>query len=144
MLKRQNKRNERGTSMNEIDGLTKRVESIEETLVSVRENMVKHDILTEQCVKSYERLSETLDRVTATMVDITQSLKTSQRDIDETKEEVKETKEEIREIKERVDEVDSKSKLDVLEWLKSNWITLAALVGGGSLAVDKVIDIFGR
>lgn len=129
------------------------IKALRSDVVDIKENLAKNNVLTEQCIKSSEKLSDTMDVFKETMCEITSSLKDSNRVTSDLarKMESFETKlndtndkmdERFNELRGEVELVDGKSKIDVLEWLKENWIKLAILVGGGSLAVDKLHNFF--
>lgn len=146
--------------MNEYDAISQRIETSESdirclrsSMTDIKENLAKNNVLTEQCVRSNEKLSETMDIFKDTMCEITSSLKDSNRVTSDLAKKMEsfETKlndtndkmdEKFNELRGEVELVDGKSKVDVLEWLKTNWIKLAILLGGGSLAVDKLHNLF--
>ena len=139
--------------MGEYEALSARIDEmnvdIRETrkdLSTIKENMAKYNVLTEQCVKSYDKLNDTMDVFKDTMQEVTRSLKDSNEKMESFEERLNDTNQKMDEnfasLRGEVELVDEKSKVDVLAWLKDNWLKLAILVGGGSLAVDKINDIF--
>ena len=139
--------------MGEYEALSARIDEmnidIRETrkdLSTIKENMAKYNVLTEQCINSYDKLNNTMDVFKDTMQEVTRSLKDSNEKMESFEERLNDTNQKMDEnfasLRGEVELVDEKSKVDVLAWLKDNWLKLAILVGGGSLAVDKISDIF--
>lgn len=139
--------------MGEYEALSARIDEmnidIRETrkdLSTIKENMAKYNVLTEQCINSYDKLNNTMDVFKDTMQEVTRSLKDSNEKMESFEERLNDTNQKMDEnfasLRGEVELVDEKSKVDVLAWLRDNWLKLAILVGGGSLAVDKISDIF--
>jgi chromosome segregation ATPase len=139
--------------MGEYEALSARIDEmnidIRETrkdLSTIKENMAKYNVLTEQCINSYDKLNNTMDVFKDTMQEVTRSLKDSNEKMESFEERLNDTNQKMDEnfasLRGEVELVDEKSKVDVLAWLKDNWLKLAILVGGGSLAVDKISGIF--
>ena len=139
--------------MGEYEALSARIDEmnldIRETrkdLSTIKENMAKYNVLTEQCISSYDKLNNTMDVFKDTMQEVTRSLKDSNEKMESFEERLNDTNQKMDEnfasLRGEVELVDEKSKVDVLAWLKDNWLKLAILVGGGSLAVDKINNIF--
>ena len=139
--------------MGEYEALSARIDEmnldIRETrkdLSTIKENMAKYNVLTEQCISSYDKLNNTMDVFKDTMQEVTRSLKDSNEKMESFEERLNDTNQKMDEnfasLRGEVELVDEKSKVDVLAWLKDNWLKLAILVGGGSLAVDKISGIF--
>lgn len=139
--------------MGEYEALSARIDEmnldIRETrkdLSTIKENMAKYNVLTEQCVNSYDKLNDTMDVFKDTMQEVTRSLKDSNEKMESFEERLNDTNQKMDEnfasLRGEVELVDEKSKVDVLAWLRDNWLKLAILVGGGSLAVDKISGIF--
>lgn len=146
-------------TMNEYEALSKRIDSTEseirllrESMTGIKENMAKNNVLTEQCIKSSEKLTDTMDVVKNAMTEIANSLQNTTMVTSDLAKKMEsfETKlndtndkmdEKFSELRGEVELVDGKSKVDVLEKLRENWIPIALLIGGiggGSLAVDKL------
>ena len=111
--------------------------------------MAKYNVLTEQCINSYDKLNNTMDVFKDTMQEVTRSLKDSNEKMESFEERLNDTNQKMDEnfasLRGEVELVDEKSKVDVLAWLKDNWLNIvkwAILVSGGSLAVDKISGIF--
>ena len=139
--------------MGEYEALSARMDEmnldIRETrkdLSTIKENMAKYNVLTEQCINSYDKLNNTMDVFKDTMQEVTRSLKDSNEKMESFEERLNDTNQKMDEnfasLRGEVELVDEKSKVDVLAWLKDNWLKLAILVGSGSLAVDKISGIF--
>ena len=139
--------------MGEYEALSARIDEmnldIRETrkdLSTIKENMAKYNVLTEQCISSYDKLNNTMDVFKDTMQEVTRSLKDSNEKMESFEERLNDTNQKMDEnfasLRGEVELVDEKSKVDVLAWLKDNWLKLAILVGSGSLAVDKISGIF--
>jgi len=139
--------------MGEYEALSARIDEINvdiretrKDLSTIKENMAKYNVLTEQCINSYDKLNNTMDVFKDTMQEVTRSLKDSNEKMESFEERLNDTNQKMDEnfasLRGEVELVDEKSKVDVLAWLKDNWLKLAILVGGGSLAVDKISGIF--
>lgn len=139
--------------MGEYEALSTRIDEINvdiretrKDLSTIKENMAKYNVLTEQCINSYDKLNNTMDVFKDTMQEVTRSLKDSNEKMESFEERLNDTNQKMDEnfasLRGEVELVDEKSKVDVLAWLKDNWLKLAILVGGGSLAVDKISGIF--
>ena len=138
--------------MGEYEALSARIDEmnidIRETrkdLSTIKENMAKYNVLTEQCINSYDKLNNTMDVFKDTMQEVTRSLKDSNEKMESFEERLNDTNQKMDEnfasLRGEVELVDEKSKVDVLAWLRDNWLNLAKwaiLVSGGSLAVDKL------
>lgn len=139
--------------MGEYEALSARIDEINvdiretrKDLSTIKENMAKYNVLTEQCINSYDKLNNTMDVFKDTMQEVTRSLKDSNEKMESFEERLNDTNQKMDEnfasLRGEVELVDEKSKVDVLAWLRDNWLKLAILVGGGSLAVDKISGIF--
>ncbi len=134
--------------MNEYETLSKRVDSVEqdvrdirELTTDLRENSAKSTVILEQCSKTNEKLCTTMEHVTESMSEMTQSLKDSNKRLESFEEKLNDTNtkmdEKFKELREDVELVDGKGKIDVLEWIKNNWIVVVV----GLLAVAQATGL---
>lgn len=145
--------------MNEYEALSQRIDAIESVQIhelrnsvsEIKETQARTNVLVEQCIKSNERLADTMATVSETMINLTHGLQDSNRVTTDLAKKMESFEDKLNDTNAKMDEkfsslrgevelVDGKSKVDVLELLKNNWKPIVALIlgaGGGSLAVDK-------
>lgn len=145
--------------MEDYEDLKKRVDHLQydeikplrEELNDMKIALNSNNILTEQTMESNKKLSDTMDAFKDTMVEIAQSVKDSNRVTGQLADTVNElnikissvesnTKKSLDEFGETLDKLDEKSKVDILEWVKSKWFEL--LISGGAIAyfISQLMD----
>lgn len=126
------------------------IKEIKDDVVDIKLNLNENNILTEQSIKSNEKLSNAIDVMKDTMIEITQNIKDSNRISSELTETVMNLNEKVNgievSVKTRIDEVDSKidyldnkSKFDILTWLKNNWVSALLAIGAVSYIISQLI-----
>lgn len=145
--------------MEDYEDLKKRVDHLQydeikplrEELNDMKIALNSNNILTEQTMESNKKLSDTMDAFKDTMIEIAQSVKDSNRVTGQLADTVNElnvkissvesnTKKSLDEFGETLDKLDEKSKVDILEWVKSKWFEL--LISGGAIAyfISQLMD----
>ena len=119
---------------NDFDDLRNRVNHLEyEELKEVRrdvqtikEDMVKNNVLLQQSIASSEKLNATLDTVQTTMVQLTESMKHNTDTTNSLSKKVSNLEEKIDTVD---DKVNKRTNIDVSEWLQKNWFNLVIIIG---------------
>lgn len=132
----------------ELEDLKQKVKKIEYTEIKEIKDDIQHikidlntnNILTQQCTESNKRLSNTLDSLKLTMIEVSQSMKDSNkvtselalnvRDLNSKLNDVEKTMDtKFNEVNGRMDTIDGKSKIDFVDMLKTNWISIIMGIG---------------
>lgn len=144
--------------MEDVHELKKKVDHLEyeelkplkEQMNEIKISLSNNDLLTKQVMESNTKLNNTMDILKDTMVEIGQSVKDSNRVTEQLTSTVKQlgdkitkvetsTKESIDSFSLKLDEIDDKSKIDLLVWLKNNWLGLFGIGGIIYTIVEKFI-----
>lgn len=140
--------------MNEYEALSQRIDTLESvqihelrnSVTDIKENLARNNVLVEQCVKSNEKLADTMSMVSETMTTITHSLQDLNKEIESFDGKLNETNVKMDEkfisLREEVELVDEKSKVDVLVWLRDNWKTVAVILASGGTVAAKQFGLF--
>ena len=140
--------------MEELDELKKKVNHLEydeiktlkDDITQIKIDLNTNNLLTQQSIKSNEKLSTTLESVQTAMSEITESLKDSNKISTELTQTVSNlnnkvdvlsdnTSERLQEFDNKITAIDNKSKIDITELEKDKFSDNAKkyLVGGGSV-----------
>ena len=140
--------------MEELDELKKKVNHLEydeiktlkDDITQIKIDLNTNNLLTQQSIKSNEKLSTTLESVQTAMFEITESLKDSNKISTELTQTVSNlnnkvdvvsdnTNERLQEFNNKIVAIDNKSKIDITELEKDKFSDNAKkyLVGGGSV-----------
>ncbi len=140
--------------MEELDELKKKVNHLEydeiktlkDDITQIKIDLNTNNLLTQQSIKSNEKLSTTLESVQTAMFEITESLKDSNKISTELTQTVSNlnnkvdvlsdnTSERLQEFDNKITAIDNKSKIDIAELEKDKFSDNAKkyLVGGGSV-----------
>lgn len=140
--------------MEELDELKKKVNHLEydeiktlkDDITQIKIDLNTNNLLTQQSIKSNEKLSTTLESVQTAMFEITESLKDSNKISTELAQTVSNlnnkvdvlsdnTSERLQEFDNKIAAIDNKSKIDITELEKDKFSDNAKkyLVGGGSV-----------
>lgn len=140
--------------MEELDELKKKINHLEydeiktlkDDITQIKIDLNTNNLLTQQSIKSNEKLSTTLESVQTAMFEITESLKDSNRISTELTQTVTNlnnkvdvlsdnTNERLQEFNNKIAAIDNKSKIDITELEKDKFSDNAKkyLVGGGSV-----------
>ena len=125
------------------------IKEIKEDIQRIKIDLNTNNILTKQCTESNEHLSQALDSLKSTMIEVAQSVKDSNKvtselalnvlDLNDKFNNVENTMDrKFDEVNIRMDAIDDKSKFDIVEWLKSNWISLLLGVGAIVYALSQI------
>lgn len=125
----------------ELEELKKKVEHLEYTdLKEIREDINELKMSAQRTIDGYERLTQTMDNFQETMVAIADSVRESNvingqitKTIEELNHKIgsveKNTTETLKTFGEKIDAIDDKGKIDVVLWLKQNFITIIGIGG---------------
>lgn len=140
--------------MEELDELKKKINHLEydeiktlkDDITQIKIDLNTNNLLTQQSIKSNEKLSTTLESVRTAMFEITESLKDSNKISTELTQTVSNlnnkvdvlsdnTNEKLQEFNNKIVAIDNKSKIDIMELEKDKFSDNAKkyLVGGGSV-----------
>lgn len=140
--------------MEELDELKKKINHLEydeiktlkDDITQIKIDLNTNNLLTQQSIKSNEKLSTTLESVQTAMFEITESLKDSNKISTELTQTVTNlnnkvdvlsdrTNERLQEFNNKIVAIDNKSKIDITELEKDKFSDNAKkyLVGGGSV-----------
>lgn len=140
--------------MEELDELKKKINHLEydeiktlkDDITQIKIDLNTNNLLTQQSIKSNEKLSTTLESVQTAMFEITESLKDSNKISTELTQTVSNlnnkvdvlsdnTSERLQEFDNKITAIDNKSKIDITELEKDKFSDNAKkyLVGGGSV-----------
>lgn len=140
--------------MEELDELKKKINHLEydeiktlkDDITQIKIDLNTNNLLTQQSIKSNEKLSTTLESVQTAMFEITESLKDSNKISTELTQSVSNlnnkvdvlsdnTNERLQEFNNKIAAIDNKSKIDIMELEKDKFSDNAKkyLVGGGSV-----------
>lgn len=141
----------------ELEDLKSKVDKIEYTEIkeikqdiqSIKIDLNTNNILTKQCTESNEHLSQALDSLKTTMIEVAQSVKDSNkvtselalnvRDLNDKFNNVENTMDRrFDEVNTRMNTIDNKSKIDIINWLNSNWIGIVMGAGAIIYALSQI------
>ena len=119
--------------MEEISDLKKRIDhvqfgdvkALQEKVTNIELELAKNSILTESNTKAMEKMSDTMDKVSNTMIQLSSGIEQSNRVSGELSKKVDN-------LENKFDTLEDKSKFDILQFLKQNWIGI--VVGCGVIA----------
>jgi chromosome segregation ATPase len=145
-------------SIDELEDLRKRVDNLQykeiqplkDDIAQIRVNLAEDNLLTKQCTESNKKMSDTLDSLKDTMINIAQSVKDSNQISSELAQTVKNLNDKVQGVEQKMDDkfddvykrvnnVDEKAKIDIVEWMKSNWFPMILGIGALVYAVSKFI-----
>lgn len=144
--------------MEELQELKKKVEHLEydeikvikEDVNDIKITLNTNNLLTKQLAESNDKLGTTMETFKNTMVDIVQSVKDANKvssQLADTVEQLNKkistieqnTNNSLKEFGDKLEEIDDKSKIDLLLWLRNNWIGIVGIGGIIYTIVSKVI-----
>ena len=116
--------------MEEISDLKKKVEHLEydeiknikEDVQNIKIDLATNNLLTKQSIETTNKLSETMDRVSDTMIKLSSGIEQSNRVSSELSNKVSG-------LEDRFDTLEEKTKFDILQCLKQNWIVIVTTCG---------------
>lgn len=111
----------------------KEIKSLKEEVTDIRIELSNNSLLTQQAIETSRKLSDTMENVREAMIKISESIATTNKistdlahNMDDLANKVNKLDEKV---EDRIDGVENKSKIDVVEWLKGNFITIIMAVG---------------
>jgi len=136
---------------NRVDNLQyKEIQPLKDDIAQIRVNLAEDNLLTKQCIESNKKMSDTLDSLKDTMINIAQSVKDSNQISSELAQTVKNLNDKVQGVEQKMDDkfddvykrvnnVDEKAKIDIVEWMKSNWFPMILGIGALVYAISKFI-----
>lgn len=136
---------------NRVDNLQyKEIQPLKDDIAQIRVNLAEDNLLTKQCTESNKKMSDTLDSLKDTMINIAQSVKDSNQISSELAQTVKNLNDKVQGVEQKMDDkfddvykrvnnVDEKAKIDIVEWMKSNWFPMILGIGALVYAISKFI-----
>lgn len=123
--------------MEEINDLKKKINHLEyEEIKGLKEDISKitldlntNNILTQQSVEVTKKLDETMNSVKDAMIDISTKLGETERTNQELKTNVQHLNSKFERLETKVEENEDSKKIDVVVWLKKNFISVIMSVG---------------
>lgn len=123
--------------MEAVEDLKKKVEHLEyEEIKEIKDKIGKieidlntNNILTKQSIETTNKLSETMNCVRETMIEMSQSIKQGNEVSKILTESVGELGKKVSRLDDKVNDMDEKSKVDILQFLQKNWLTIVAVIG---------------
>lgn len=136
---------------NRVDNLQyKEIQPLKDDIAQIRVNLAEDNLLTKQCTESNKKMSDTLNSLKDTMINIAQSVKDSNQISSELAQTVKNLNDKVQGVEQKMDDkfddvykrvnnVDEKAKIDIVEWMKSNWFPMILGIGALVYAISKFI-----
>ena len=122
-----------------LDSFEKKIDSLEYKDIKeirgevqcIKVDLAKNNLLTEQNTQAMNEMSRTMGSVRETMIQITGAIDSVSSANKELAINIKQQNDKIDEIKMRQDEIEDKSKFDILDFVRNNFV--AMVVGAGLL-----------
>lgn len=122
-----------------LDSFEKKIDSLEYKDIKeirgevqcIKVDLAKNNLLTEQNTQAMNEMSKTMGSVRETMIQITGAIDSVSSANKELAINIKQQNEKIDEIKMRQDEIEDKSKFDIMDFIRNNFV--AIVVGTGLL-----------
>lgn len=121
--------------MEVVEELKEKVRYIEhEELKDIRDkigkieiNLNTNNILTEQSIKTTNKLTDTMDCVKETMIELAQSVKQGTEVSRDLTKNVSELGKQVSKLDDKVNTLDNKSKFDIMPFLTSKWVVIVGV-----------------
>lgn len=111
----------------------KEIKAIKEDITQIRIDLSNNSLLTQQAIDSSKKLSDTMDNVKEAMIRISESITNTNKISTDLANSVDDLSNKVNKLDEKVDDrinnIENKSKFDILEWIKNNFITIIMAVG---------------
>ena len=122
-----------------LDSFEKKIDSLEYKDIKeirgevqcIKVDLAKNNLLTEQNTQAMNEMSRTMGSVRETMIQITGAIDSVSSANKELAINIKQQNDKIDEIKMRQDEIEDKSKFDILDFVRNNFVSM--VVGAGLL-----------
>lgn len=98
------------------------IKNIKEDISNIKIDLATNNLLTKQSIETTTRLSETMDRVSDTMIKLSSGIEQSNRVS-------RELSNKVSGLEDRFDTLEEKTKFDILQFLKQNWIVIVSTCG---------------
>ena len=127
-----------GTSWGEVEDLKKKVYHLEyDELKEVKGNieqlkvdMATNNMLTKQSIDTTQKLVDTLDAMKTTMLDLSYTIESNNKTTNELANKVEG-------LENKFGEFSDKTKFDILQYIKDNWMSIAMFAGFITYVVAK-------
>lgn len=111
----------------------KEIKAIKEDITQIRIDLSNNSLLTQQAIDSSKKLSDTMDNVKEAMIRISESITNTNRISTDLADSVDDLADKVNRLDEKVDDrinnIENKAKFDIIDWLKSNFVTIIMAVG---------------
>ena len=111
----------------------KEIKSLKEEITDIKIELSNNSLLTQQAIDTSRKLSDTMENVKEAMIKISDSITTTNKISNDLASNVDDLANKVNRLDEKVenrlDDIESKSKFDILEWLKNNFVTIIMAIG---------------
>lgn len=111
----------------------KEIKAIKEDITQIRIDLSNNSLLTQQAIDSSRKLSDTMDNVKEAMIRISESITNTNKISTDLANSVDDLANKVNRLDEKVDDrinnIENKSKFDILDWVKSNFVTIIMAIG---------------
>ena len=107
------------------------IRELREEVQTIKVDLAKNNVLTEQNTQAMDNMSKTMNSVRETMIQITGAIDSVSSANKELAINIKQQNDKIDEIKLRQDEMEDKSKFDIMDFIRNNFVGI--IVGSGLL-----------
>lgn len=119
------------------------IKGIKEDIGKIKVELATNNVLTQQCVVSNEKLGNTMDAIKDTMIELSQSVKNSNSSIGEINCRLDKLDDKVenkfKSFNDKMGEIDSKSKFDIMVWIKDNFIGCAIVIASIIYFISQII-----
>lgn len=126
------------------------IKELKEDINQVKIDLNTNNILTKQSIESNQKLNETMDTLKTTMIELAQSVKDGNKATSELTSTVDTLNIKVNAVDDKVDkkftevnnkigQIDEKSKIDILTWLRSNWLGATMGIGAIVYAITQIV-----
>lgn len=129
--------------VDKISSIDGRLTKLESTRPYLEELIKRNSELTEKSIESNDKLSDALHDIKVTMTYMNDKIDSQGEKLEQMKHEFestsKQTDSKIQEIEERAENFESKTKFDMLAWLKENFPWIIVFVGLGAAIASQYV-----
>lgn len=122
---------EKGKFMEDLTDIKEKLNKHDVDISEIKTNLAINNKITQDNSESTKELSKTLKEVSITMCKINANIEHINRDNGETKSNIQNLQKEIKEIRE-------KSQLDIMAWIKSNFVSIVVVVTLGYMYIKSI------
>lgn len=98
------------------------IKSVKDDISKIQINLSNNNLLTQQSIDTTKQLSETMDSIKETMIKLANGIDTSNKTSNELSGKVSG-------LEKRFDTLEEKSKFDIGQFVKNNWVSIIVLFG---------------